>query len=152
MQRPRFRLRTLMIAVGLIAFVVAALVAVWRSTETRRLAQLSAYYQDRAKLWSKVEAAILAREEAMSGIVTHCDATAETFERAAERWRLMGDSLKAERDAEAARKAKDNAAEYRALASKERHEADFYTQLKRKYVEAANRPWIPISPDPPFPK
>jgi hypothetical protein len=150
MRRMRFRLRTQIIAVAAAAVLIAALVGIWKSAESRRLAQLAANYRECAYRYSDMARAAQQRETIDLQGLAHQESLANVFQQAANGWRSTGVLAAASKSQQDAFAAAESAAAYRKDAAIAKREVQFYTTLRVKYEAAAAQPWIPIEPDPEF--
>ena len=152
MSPPRFRIRTLMIAVAVAAICLGGC-ALWkRAGEHRSRAQKAAEREQLARqrevlyrrlyLLSKDAslrhartAAKIARVEERSGRRPF-----DSSERGSPTWvaRALGTAAEA--------------VSYRDKAREAAKEAERYAKLRAIYEQAACRPWLPVPPDPPEPK
>lgn len=124
MRMPRFRIRTLMIAVAVVAVLTACAAGAWR------LNRLSRYYRSQAAILSHAE------KRATEGLKDQEEELASI----AKRDPLARAKLKDFEDV-----ARHCAGQYAAL-------AEHAAALKLKYERAARYPWLPVEPDPPEPE
>lgn len=128
---PRFRIRTLMIAVAVVGLVA------WGGIEVRRLGRLSSDYRRRASSAALVRSALLKIHTAAEKLAPVVQETLESTKRydpdevPAIEQRLAG--IISDRDKSAV-------------------EIDYWSNLQTKYEHAARYPWLPLEPDPPAPK
>src|SRR4051812_19364649 len=125
MSLPRFRLRTLMIAVAVVAILMGGIVLVQRSRE----------YQRRAVLYGRLESLGRSQEDMLRKAVAAQKQVLKTE-------RLFNKDLGAktlfERDLEQRMKSDAERAE-RAVAF-----AEYGARLRAKYLHAASKPWKPV--------
>lgn len=125
MRMPRFRIRTLMIAVGVVALMAAG------GIESRRLYRLSSYYRSQAATAKRAQ----------------MYRTSECV-----RWEMRVKERQAWVDRSHGEVGPDSFVR-RAIAIRDKvsRQVDYWKNLKSKYERAARYPWIPVEPDPPEP-
>lgn len=133
MRLPRFRVRTLMLAVAVVALLVAGISA------GLRLHRLSGYYRAKA-----VDAGLRGYIESAPG------AQWEWMVREYEKDRKIFENSKL--PVELREEHERGLIEARVYRDRYRNVAKHYERLRLKYERAARRPWLPIEPDPPAPK
>jgi type II secretory pathway component PulK len=120
----RFRLRTLMLTVAIMAVVIAGVQMRARSKAYRQRAESSAtseqYWRDGEYNWSR------------------------TARRRDDQARTLPAGLQQEQLRQAAK-------DCRALAQKNARLASYHAALLQKYERAASYPWLTVEPDPPRP-
>ena len=144
MRMLRFRIKTLMVAVAVVA------VLTW-GFNLYRLSSLYSYRSASAKAGETEH-------------VERCRARDLTLEQFEETWLVVEGELRAIGDSESRgtyrkKRLKEIAAKYeegcralRLLRVREQAIATHYARLKDKYERAARYPWLPIAPDPPLPE
>ena len=147
MRLPRFRIRTMMIAV----VVVALLTAAWRLQALSadydfRRAQAAAKASESWVSMKSVEAQIQKVDQKLSEVLAHWDTKLAADETGSLRQMMGGtvDDVKRVYERIHASSVSD-LRRYTAA-----HE--YYRLLERKYQRAARYPWLPVEPDPPKPE
>jgi hypothetical protein len=149
MRIPRFRVRTLMITVAVVAVTVASTIQVVR------LWRLSAWYAaeaNQAAFWEmtargRAQADQWAEESHLDGLRFAREELAKPMYRGPERKEFMADPLLrlAEyHESEARGSAERAAAENRVV--------EYWHARRARYRRAARYPWLPVPSDPPEPK
>lgn len=132
MRLPRFRIRTTMIVVAVVALFV------WVGIEVPRRERLSQYYRAKATAVSKSEGMYRSLSRALDWSKRIEDATS----RHAARNGKLTESGAEDIQAAAVARTEDF------LAPK----IEYFARLKQKYEHAARYPWLSVEPDPPEPK
>jgi hypothetical protein len=137
MTPPRFRLRTLLIAVAVVAMLTGSVVLARRSSQYRRWARLhhriAARFRAEQRSWASTGMA--GREQA------------EMWRRRA-RATASKSAVEAADAAESAEAAGPAIAAYEVAARAAGTMADHYALLGKKYERLARHPWLPVAPDP----
>ena len=136
MPLPRFRIRTLMVAVALTALALSLPSLVRQHLRSKEKARVHARQAEHSRFV----------RGALSEDVQDCLRRAEEERRMEER--CMGDPEQRRRVMQAL----DEYDEARALRNRCGADADYHTRMKRKYELAAWMPWLSVAPDPPDPE
>jgi tetratricopeptide (TPR) repeat protein len=164
MRLPRLRLtvRRMMIVIAALALVLGS------SIEAIRLRRWRDEFLMRAQAHAQYERINLESEGLARNMTKFYRDSAESDEASSKRWsspgvlsRLLGfkgepglaeiHSNLAEIHSKQAEREKDLAIQGRDQATKYAEAAAYHAALKRKYLRAASRPWLPVEPDPPPP-
>lgn len=139
---PRFRIRTLMIAVAIAATLMGGSIAAMRMSrlaeEYRQKAALNAGQEKQSSVFSGIF-------EDHSREIIKSLGDYKTIDN--EIFILLGRNRES-----AIASATEDAAEATELAMRGRRRAAYFARLKRKYLRAASHPWEPVPPDPPVPQ
>lgn len=149
MRRPRFRIRTLMIAVAVVAIMVGAGIG------GNRFYDSSKFYRSKAVWAGNLEKS--SRDAAFAHTLSfgiHGEHATKAIRRRLE-WAIeeYPDTIDLI-DALLDQLAEENEAELRIHEDAQlfTRKAEHFANLKQKYERAARYPWLPVAPDPPEPE
>lgn len=161
---PRFRIRTLMVVVAVVALVL------FSAVEARRLYRLRKEYQRKVFMHRTLEEVFRGSASIIRTAAAKAEDRAVRIRRGeVDEYQKVSDRIRAElkleredlsefvkRNPETANtwavSFEKFAKEERASADHEGVKADYHACLREKYERAARYPWLPVEPDPPEPE
>ena len=155
MRPPRFRIRTLMIAVAVVGLSTGAIMLYQKSLRCQRLATLYRRIEALCKADAERAHTALLQDEAQ---LREAEAMRDSGDPQPARASKLSALIAAIRRADAARKARAEAlvescrASLDATRQRENHaqqNSAVFGSIARKYERAARYPWLPVPPDPP---